>query len=338
MDKKRPQTSSIFWSLCLLILILDSKTAISGAAAGIDLCIRVLIPSIFPFLVICPMVSANIGTCSFLFRHLGKFLRLPVGAEDLFFLGLLSGYPVGANMVSQAVQSKRISKTDGARLLAFCSNAGPSFIFGIGASLFPDVRYCAALWLIHILSAMAVARMTPGAPARAEIANHQIKPFPQVLRGTISTMVSICAWVVLFRIVITITERWFLWVLPVEGQIVLRGVLELANGIVSLAQIVNLGQKMLLFSVLLSFGGICVWMQTLSVTYGVSTRYYLPGKITQSAISALIATAVQIVLPKDQRYWPNLLFLVLCMGICMSYPLFLRKIKNRSRNPDLLGV
>ena len=172
MDKRRTAWSAIFWIICLFLLILDSKTVILGATEGLDLCIRVLIPSMFPFLVVCPMISSKIGTYISFFRPIGRLLRLPEGAEDLFLLGLLSGYPVGAAMVSQAAQSGRISKQDARRFLSFCSNAGPSFIFGIGAGLFPGIGYCAVLWLIQIISAAIVGILIPGKSPKAG-RNHQ---------------------------------------------------------------------------------------------------------------------------------------------------------------------
>jgi hypothetical protein len=151
-------------------------------------------------------------------------------------------------------------------------------------------------------------------------------------------MAIICGWVILFRVLITVTERWMLWFLPVSAQIVVRGVLELANGIVSLSQIGNLGLRMIIVSTLLSFGGICVWMQTRSVVRDLSMRYYLPGKLTQSAISCMIATALQFFLPSQQRYIPHPALLAICAGICVAYPIFLQKSENSSRNSCLVGV
>jgi hypothetical protein len=338
MDKRRTAWSAIFWIICLFLLILDSKTVILGATEGLDLCIRVLIPSMFPFLVVCPMISSRIGTYISIFRPFGRLLRLPEGAEDLFFLGLLSGYPVGAAMVSQAAQSGRISKQDAMRYLSFCSNAGPSFIFGIGAGLFPGIGYCAVLWLIQIISAAIVGILTPGKSPKAGRKHQTPLSLQQALRNAVSTMAIICGWVILFRVLITVLERWMLWFLPVSAQIVVRGVLELANGIVSLSQIGNLGLRMIIFSTLLSFGGICVWMQTRSVVRDLSMRYYLPGKLTQCAISYMIATALQFFLPSQQRYIPHPALLAICAGICVAYPIFLQKSENSSRNSCLVGV
>lgn len=338
MDKRKTAWGIVFWVICLLLLILDSKTVILGATAGIDLCIRVLIPSMFPFLVVCPMISSRIGTYMSIFRPIGRLLRLPEGAEDLFFLGLLSGYPVGAAMVSQAAQSGRISKQDARRYLSFCSNAGPSFIFGIGAGLFPGIDSCAVLWVIQIISAAIVGILTPGKSPKAGRKHQTPLTLQQALRNAITTMAIICGWVILFRVLIAVLERWVLWCIPESAQILLRGILELANGIVSLSKIGNLGLRMIIFSALLSFGGICVWMQTASVVRDVPMRYYLPGKLTQCAISCMIATALQFFLPPHQRYIPHPALLAICAGICVAYPIFLRKSENSSRNSKLVGV
>lgn len=337
MPRKTGTWKAAFWGLCLLMMILDSKTVLSAAAEGIDLSIRILIPSIFPFLVVCTMASASLPGFRFL-RPVGRLQRLPEGAEDLFFLGLLGGYPLGAAMVSQAAKDRRISRSDGNRLLAFCSNAGPAFIFGIGSGLFPGFVYCLAIWAIHILSAFLVGLMTPGKAARSTQRNPSDLTMSQALRNAIMTMATICGWVTLMRIVIHLFERWVLCFLPETAQILLRGILELANGSVALGGIDNVGLRMILFSAFLSFGGICVWLQTLSVTQNLSPRCYLPGKLTQCAISILLASLAQPFLPKVQRYLLHPILLGLCGVICVSYIAIPRKLQNNSRNSPLTCV
>ena len=45
----------------MLALILDSKTALLGAQSGLDLCVRTVIPSLFPFFVISILLTAPFG-------------------------------------------------------------------------------------------------------------------------------------------------------------------------------------------------------------------------------------------------------------------------------------
>ena len=45
----------------MLMLILDGRTALTGAAEGIDLCIRTVIPALFPFFVLSPLLMGYPG-------------------------------------------------------------------------------------------------------------------------------------------------------------------------------------------------------------------------------------------------------------------------------------
>ena len=71
----------------MLILILDSKTALEGARAGLDLCIRTVIPSLFPFFVLSMVFTgALMGTSLRWLRPVGALCGMPGGAEPLLRL------------------------------------------------------------------------------------------------------------------------------------------------------------------------------------------------------------------------------------------------------------
>ena len=76
----------------MLLLIFDGKTAQSAAIAGIDLCIRMLIPALFPFLVLSVLLTSAL--CSHSARWLQWFcriIRIPKGAESLLVVSTLGG-------------------------------------------------------------------------------------------------------------------------------------------------------------------------------------------------------------------------------------------------------
>ena len=61
---------------------------------------------------------------------------LGVGAYALI-MGIISGYPVGAKIVTEFRLNGDCSKAEAERLLAFTNNSGPLFIIGtIGVSMF----------------------------------------------------------------------------------------------------------------------------------------------------------------------------------------------------------
>lgn len=284
----------VFWTLFpffgMVILILDTKTALSGAAEGIALCLQTVIPSLFPFLVLSTMAASVLsGQMSAWLRPLGRLLRIPRGSELLLLIGLLGGYPTGATVLANAYREHRLSQQNCSRMLAFTSNAGPAFIFGFGADLFPDARFCWYLWGIHILSAWIVGILTVGGEEGTfSPSEGQGRSLSACMPAVAKTMAIICCWIVLFRVLLAFCHRWFLWRLPLWASTLLQGMAELSNGSVALYQIPDLNLRFLLFSLMLGFGGLCVTMQTFAVCSRFDVRRYLPGKVTQAIISVLI--------------------------------------------------
>ena len=147
----------------LLLLILDARTAAEGMRSGITLCLRTVIPSLFPFFV-CSMVlnSSLTGQPFHALRPLSRFCRIPRGSEALLLTGLLGGYPVGAQAVSEAYASGHLDRRTARRMLAFCSNAGPAFLFGMLLPIFENKNAVWVLWLVHMASALLVGKLYPG--------------------------------------------------------------------------------------------------------------------------------------------------------------------------------
>ena len=134
-------------ALALLLLILDSRTALQGAREGLDLCFRSVVPSLFPFLVLTGMLTSSVSGLKLVFlRPLGRWMGIPQGAEGIFLTGILGGYPAGAQSVHQAYKAGQLTKEDARRMMAFCNNAGPAFLFGILGSHFEKTGILWILW------------------------------------------------------------------------------------------------------------------------------------------------------------------------------------------------
>ena len=327
--------------LGILLMILDSKTAILGARDGIELCLRSVIPSIFPFLVLTGMLTPAICSAKLpLLRPLSRILGIPIGSEGIFLTGMIGGYPAGAQSVHQAWKSGQLNTADAHRMLAFCSNAGPSFLFGILCTKFDKNWILWLLWGIHIISALAVAVVFPGKSAK-ENRHFPAAPvtLPQALKKAVTTMGVICGWVVLFRILIAILDRWCLWLLPVNAQIAIYGVLELANGCCSADLIPTAGLRFILCSGMLAFGGICVALQTASVTGELGLGKYMQGKLLQTIFSILLSMTVQYFLFAPAEKLPiSPVFPAIILIFLLLFRIIPLKRKNRGSNPSLIGV
>ena len=302
----------------LILLILDSRTALEGARAGIDLCIRTVIPSLFPFFVITGIITGSLmGKPMGFLAPIGRLAGIPSGSESILLTGLLGGYPIGAKAVANAYQNGEITGEDAKRMLVFCNNAGPSFIFGMVATQFPDWWMPWLLWAINIAAALMCAWIIPGRSC-GEVQLKAGKPpsFIDTVSSAVRSMSMVCGWVVLFRILITILSRWIFWAIPESLQTIVIGILELANGCCDLVTVDNLGLRFVIASGMLSFGGLCVMMQTVSVAENVDRHLYFPGKSVHGLISILLALILQTVFPVQHRLpypllYPSLLLLIL---------------------------
>ncbi len=327
---------SLFAGLCgalgMLVLILDSKTAINGAAQGIRLCIQSVIPALFPFFVLSAMLTGTLtGIKSPILRPLGKLCGIPKGGESILLSGLLGGYPVGAQCISQAYTNGKLSQSDARRMLGFCSNAGPSFLFGMSGILFNTKSIPFILWMIHIISALIVGMILPKSSSGAVIpsAGKQVHA-GQAVQTAVRSIATVCSWVILFRMILCFADRWFLWLLPEVIQILITGILELTNGYLELAHVQNEGLRFVLASIFLSFGGFCVILQTASITgqAGLDLGSYFLGKLLQTAVSAALSVIVSGLLfpgfPRLQHPW-----IVLLTG-CIIIVAIITKIKQNS--------
>ena len=315
--------------LGMALLILDGQTAVKGAAQGVELALRTLVPSLFPFLFLSILLTSSyLGGDHPLLRPIGRIFHVPNGGETLLITAFLGGYPAGAQSVAEAWHSGQITKEQGEKLLAFCSNAGPSFLFGMTAAFFPEGWMVWVLWLFHILGAMAAAQvfLCPTDNYRTQKATRNMTVTDALLRS-IRVMAVICGWVILFRVLIAFLDRWFLWLLPATAQTCVIGILELSNGICQLAQIEDVRFRFLVCSGILSLGGLCVAMQTSSVTTGLRQRYYYWGKLIQCTVSIALSAALFY---EEFRFLP--LILLISFGIWKKAVAFPRPMVYNEAN------
>ena len=322
---KRKLWTGIPAAIGLLVLILDTKTALSGASQALELCIRTVIPSLLPFFVLSILLtSALTGESIPFLRRLGRLCGVPRGAESLLLIGMLGGYPAGAQCVAQA----NLRKQDAQRMIAFCNLAGPAFLFGIVAGKFSSSCAPWLLWGIHIFSALFVANLLPGKSRETAVLRSG-----NPLRISDALQASVCGWIILFRILIAFLERWFLWLLPIPAQVTITGILELSNGCCDLGRISSEGLRFIIAAAILASGGLCVTMQTVSVTSGLLLKTYLVGKFLQVLFSIFLAALLQA----RRMPIPILFWIAILLAIVITLKFLLKK-QNNSSISQLVGV
>ena len=328
MEKNARPLQGAMAAIGLLILIFDSSVALEGAGTGIELCIQTVIPSLFPFFVLSmAMTNALVISPGKPVQMVTGLLGIPAAAVSIIIPAFLGGYPVGAKCVADYYQQKQISKRDAQRMLAFCSNAGPSFLFGMVSGFFPEKRFVWLLWLIHISGALLTALSLPYSAEASTTDPSEFRVEKQsVMISSAKAMCLVCCWVILFRILITFLNRWIFWAFPQWLRVFLMGILELTNGCCSLMLIPDVKVRFVLCACILAFGGICVLLQTISVTKGLSIRSYVTGKLLQTLYSFLLSC---LFVSGFRLYLAALIPILV---------IFLRKAQNRYGNPRALPV
>ena len=126
----RKNIFSIAFIIFILALLLFSNTNLSAARTGLTLWAKFVVPTLFPFFVATELLlHTNVITI------IGKILnpimkpifKVPGISAFAFIMGSISGYPVGAKIVTSLRNNNLISKEQGERLLAFTNNSRSSF-------------------------------------------------------------------------------------------------------------------------------------------------------------------------------------------------------------------
>lgn len=341
MRQIRKQAAWIVLSAGFLALILDSKTALRGASDGILLCIKTVIPSLFPFFLVSKLLTAALtGAKIGILRPVCKFCKIPEGAESIFLIGILGGYPIGAQCIHHAYTSNQISKSNAQRMLGFCNNAGPAFLFGMVGQLFEHKLTVMLLWAIHVASAIITGIILPNKPANvASSAPAAPISIGHAMQQSLWAMGSVCGWVIIFRVILNFANHWFLWLLPPNSQHLISGVLELSNGCIDLFALNSQSTRFILSALFLAFGGVCVLMQTTSVVSpsGLGLGMYIPGKLLQSAFSCMMAIpTANLLFPNEPKI--HCITLLLPAVVAVTVRIFLKYKENNSSIPTLTGV
>ena len=264
---------------------------------GLALCVRSVIPSLFPFMVVTSLLlSLGLGELAapWLAGLMEPLFRVPGAGSAALLLGLIGGYPTGAQTAAELYRGGLATRAEAERLLAFCNNSNPVFLISVlGAGVFGSVRAGVWLWLIHVLSALLTWLVFRGGGKSASRQGLTRRPpfravgfaeaFTGAVRSSLAGILSVCAFVVFFYVLAHPLTA-------MGGRLgaVLVAVLELF----SLTPLLTADAfGFLLAAAAAGWGGLSVLCQTLAVLEGsgLRLRNCLLGKVVQSAFSLLLA-------------------------------------------------
>lgn len=292
-----------------LLLVVFSKTNLSSAKDGLLLWATAVVPSLLPFFIATELLSYT-NIINFIGKVLNKFMRpifnVPGEGAFAFIIGMISGYPVGAKIVTKLRQDGICTKSEGERMLSFTNNSGPLFIIGtVGVTLFGNSTIGFLLLITHILACITVGILLgiidrfnkkSGETINTKKVNNTVKNktiscsfsnlgeiLGKSINNAISTVIMIGGFIVLFSVILSILQNSHIIdifcnfvstifkYLNIDTSLApgfVTGIVELTNG-VKLASTLNnklISPNIILCAFLLGFGGFSILLQVLSIT------------------------------------------------------------------------
>ena len=290
---RKPTAAGLLFAMTALIL--DSRCAAGSAREAIELCIGTLIPVLFPLFVLSAMLVPALGALRM--PRLSKILGFPEGGGGLFLIGCAGGFPVGAACVAQAAKDSQLSREMAGDLLGLCSFCGPSFLFGVIGNVL-SLRDAAVLLVIQLETALLIAVFRRHSGPGTYRSGPEAISLPEAVRRAISSIATVCAWVVLAGVAAGFLRRWLFPLLPKALGILLTGMLELTNGVFTLEEL-SPGLRLPFCAFFVTFGGVSVLLQIAAVAAPAGLRMgkCIRQKTVQALLAAVIAILVQMLGP-----------------------------------------
>lgn len=289
-------------------LVLMPQLCMRAATNGINLCIAVVVPSLFPFFI-CSKILVKNGFAQRVSKYLHfimrPFFNVPGCGAFAFVLGMLSGCPVGAKTVTDMFSKRMCTKAEAQRMLCFCNNSGPLFIIGsVSIGMLGYEEFGTILYVSHIISAVVVGivmRFYKHNEIISKGSYYNNERNTDVLSTSVTESVSltgyVCGFIIFFSVAIEIFKQSGLVEILCQGfsdknmiSGMLYGMLEMTNGISSLSLLTITPRLISVISFVLGFGGLSVIMQVYGIIkkYDFSILIFSVAKLFQGFVSAVV--------------------------------------------------
>ena len=302
-----------------VFFVMPGDTA-QGCADGIQLCLNVAVPSLFP-MMFATIMATETGLTQRLGRLLspvtGRLFRLSGEAGGAVVMALIGGFPAGVKTVSGLYARGAVNREEAARMCLFCFAAGPAFLLGAVGGMYGSTATGAVLLIIQIISVIIVGILSrilcrSGSECASEIkaasAQRDVSISDAMTRSvtqTANAMLNICLYIILFSILRAVLDASgistgaaslleMIGFNTAAANAVLPMLLEVTSGC---ASAVDVGLPAVAFAV--GFGGLAVHMQVMAIAKDIGMKYglFFAARVIQGMLCALMMQIYLITAP-----------------------------------------
>ena len=348
--KQKKLIISLILVIISIILIVFPKKAAFGAYIGIVNCLEIIIPSLFPFMVVTIFLTES-GYHERIFSIPSALLSKITGIDrqfcSLFFIGMIGGYQSAAKSISLLCKKNALSPENASILLCFCTNAGPAFLISaVGSAMFLSSSIGAILFISSVLSSFTLmlfyaSRLISTNVSTVPKGNKKISVcFVDSVKESCKTTSVMCAFIVLFSVVIYLIPDFPSNLQPLKCFIF--GLLEVTSGVAAASVKISLA-SVLTVSAICGFGGLCIIFQIIAICSDAKIRIFpfIISRILHALLSAFYTFLLLLTIPIEvkQTFISNsasalpsiisaplpALMLLIC---CATFPIYLTRQKN----------
>lgn len=289
--------------LCLVFMFKFPDTVTSGVTEGLKICFYIILPSLFPFMVLSTyIIKSNIFEFAYkLLSPVSRFLfRQSACTVPVIIMSMIGGFPVGVKMVGNLLRENSITKKQAQRLCIFCMNGGPAFtITAVGVNMLGSAKAGIIMFASLCLSSLIIGIFTRFLGDKNELKEHIQKPntlvsLSSAVADALQSVLGICAWVVIFSAITSCLK------ICIENESIYTAIssfIEVTNGCVILAGKMPIP----VITAIIGFGGVCVHCQVLSELKesGVKYSHFFVCRVLNGAVASFISYLLLLIFPVD---------------------------------------
>lgn len=295
-------TVILFSLIFIIFLITQNNLVLESVSFSISIWKDSLFPTLFPFFVVSNILIQYgfIEIISIFFsKPMEKLFKLPGSCSFVFIISLFSGFPSGAKYTKELYIDHKINLDEANRLLVFTHYSNPLFIMGfIGNIILNNTKLSLIILLSHIIGGILtgiVFNINKDIKTTINYKNKDIlyEPFGIILSNSIfnglNTMFLLLGIVSIFSIISSLIGT--IGNLSIFNKSIISGILEMTQGIKNISNLnISLYLKTILITFFISFGGLSVHMQVLSIISECKIKYklFFIARIIHSIISIFI--------------------------------------------------
>jgi sporulation integral membrane protein YlbJ len=298
-------------------LLIFPAQASQGAKNGVEYSLNILLPSLYPFMVLSVFVvksglAEKLGAV--LERPTQALFHLPGSAAVSVVMSVIGGFPAGARSAASLYSEGLITEKQAEQMMYFCVNAGPSFVItAVGIGFLGNAQAGAVLFasqlisflIMGILSGLFARKEKPPAHAalkRKSTQHGTAEAFIVSAADAAYSTLMMCCLVILFAAGMNLLRMAL--TSPVLS-VICSAILEVTGGSADLART---GAPIWCFALAMGWGGICVHLQVFACLGGIQIRKgrFALCRLMQGGISALVCWCLTQFFPPCTETFTNI--------------------------------